>query len=99
MQPVISADIVKIILEGTNLNGGQRIAAELITTTANRVIGVQAFASTGKSHMLDTAKQMIEAQGYEDAHWRPMAARLPQRELIQMGLDKCANQKSSLSII
>ena len=65
MQPVMSADIAKIILEGSNLNGGQRSAAELITTTANRVIGVQGFARTGKSHMLDTAKQMIEAQGYE----------------------------------
>lgn len=50
MQPVMSADIAKTILEGTNLNAGQRSAAELISTTSNRVIGVQGYAGTrGKS--------------------------------------------------
>lgn len=44
MQPVMSADIAKIILEGTNLNAVQRSAAELIATTSNRVIGVQGYA-------------------------------------------------------
>lgn len=85
MQPVMSADIAKIILDGTNLNAGQRSAAELITTTENRVIGVQGFAGTGKSHMLDTAKQMIEANGYEVRALAPYGSQV--RALRELGVE------------
>ena len=32
--------------------------------TADRIVGVQGFAGTGKSHMLETAKRIIEDNGY-----------------------------------
>lgn len=76
VEPVMSSEIAKIILAGTNLNAGQREAAELMTTSPNRVIGVQGFAGTGKSHMLDTAKQMIESNGYEVRALAPYGAQV-----------------------
>ena len=51
-------------LSHTNLNHGQKEAALLIATSQDRVIGVQGFAGVGKSHMLDTAKKMVEDQNY-----------------------------------
>ncbi|MDD4937163.1 MAG: MobF family relaxase [Acidiphilium sp.] len=62
--PVVAAEAARERLADTNLNAGQREAAELMATTTNRVIGVQGFAGTGKSHMLDTAKALIEDNGY-----------------------------------
>lgn len=85
MQPVMSSDIAKVILDGTNLNAGQRSAAELITTTANRVIGVQGFAGTGKSHMLDTAKQMVESNGYEVRALAPYGSQV--KALRELGVE------------
>ena len=38
---------------------GQQAAIELIATTSHRVIGVQGYAGTGKSHMPDTAKTLV----------------------------------------
>lgn len=63
--PIIPAEAARDRLATTNLNAGQREAAELIVSTTNRVVGVQGFAGTGKSHMLDTAKRMIEDAGYQ----------------------------------
>lgn len=68
--PVISAEIARARLMETNLNQGQRDGAELIVSAINRVVGIQGFAGTGKSHMLDTAKSMIEGEGY---HVRALA--------------------------
>lgn len=68
--PVIAAEAARERLAETNLNQGQRDAAELIVSATNRVVGVQGFAGTGKSHMLDTAKSMIEGEGY---HVRALA--------------------------
>ena len=47
-------------LAATNLNAGQRQAAWLMAGTADRIVAVQGFAGTGKSHMLETAKAIIE---------------------------------------
>lgn len=47
------------------LNAGQRDAATLMLATTNRVVGVQGYAGTGKSHMLDTAKERIEDAGFK----------------------------------
>lgn len=70
LAPIMDETIAREKLNTTNLNTGQRDAASLMLTTENRVIGVQGFAGTGKSHMLDTAKNMIEGQGY---HVRALA--------------------------
>lgn len=65
VEPLMSADAARTHLAATTLNRGQREAAELMVTTVNRVVGVQGFAGTGKSHMLDTARAMIEREGYQ----------------------------------
>jgi conjugative relaxase-like TrwC/TraI family protein len=62
--PILAADAAWKRLSATNLNAGQRQAAELMAGTADRIVGVQGFAGTGKSHMLDTAKALIEDSGY-----------------------------------
>lgn len=64
MSSVMPAEAAREHLSRTNLNDGQRQSAELIATSKNRVIGVQGFAGVGKSHMLETAKNMIEGEGY-----------------------------------
>ncbi|MVW78080.1 conjugative relaxase [Bordetella sp. 02P26C-1] len=61
---IMPSEIASAQLAKTNLNTGQRQAAELMVSSDNRVIGVQGFAGVGKSHMLETAKGMIEGQGY-----------------------------------
>jgi conjugative relaxase-like TrwC/TraI family protein len=62
--PILAGDAARVRLSATNLNAGQRQAAELMAGTADRVVGVQGFAGTGKSHMLETAKALIEDNGY-----------------------------------
>lgn len=62
--PILPEDDVRTRLSATNLNAGQREAAALMASTADRVVAVQGFAGTGKSHMLDAAKGIIEDEGY-----------------------------------
>ncbi|MCU0894521.1 MAG: conjugative relaxase, partial [Rhodospirillales bacterium] len=62
--PILPEDDVRTRLSATNLNAGQREAAALMASTADRVVAVQGFAGTGKSHMLETAKAIIEDEGY-----------------------------------
>lgn len=64
IEPIMPSDIAKKQLAPTNLNSGQKQAALLMLTTTNRIVGIQGFAGTGKSHMLSTAKKMIEENGY-----------------------------------
>ena len=61
---VVPEDAARKRLAATNLTAGQREAAALMATATNRVIGVQGFAGTGKSHMLETAKRIVEDHGY-----------------------------------
>lgn len=42
-------------LKASNLNDGQREAVDMILNTTNRFVGVQGYAGTGKSHMLNKA--------------------------------------------
>jgi len=62
--PVMALGAAQGRLATASLDTGQRAAAELMATTANRVVGIQGLAGTGKSHMLQSAKAMIESQGY-----------------------------------
>lgn len=85
LPPIISIEAARTHLQDTSLNGGQRSAAELIVTTDNRVIGVQGYAGTGKSHMLDTAKGMIEQQGYEVRALAPYGSQV--KALRELGVE------------
>jgi conjugative relaxase-like TrwC/TraI family protein len=62
--PILPEDAARKRLAATDLNAGQREAAWLMASTADRIVAVQGFAGTGKSHMLDAAKTVIEDEGY-----------------------------------
>lgn len=65
LPPLMAAEAARAHLATTSLNAGQQAAAALIVSAPHRIIGVQGFAGTGKSHMLDTAKVLIEQQGFQ----------------------------------
>lgn len=79
VEPALSKDsqgLLKVLLDQTPLTSGQRGAVELITTTPNRIVGVQGLAGTGKSTMLETAKIALEAEGYSVRALAPYGAQV-----------------------
>jgi len=64
VSPIYTKEDVLSHLKTAALNQGQREAVEMITTSENRVIGVQGYAGTGKSHMLKTAISLVEKKQY-----------------------------------
>jgi conjugative relaxase-like TrwC/TraI family protein len=52
-------------LKETSLSEGQREAIELLLNTKDRVVGVQGYAGTGKTFMLNKARELANAKGYE----------------------------------
>lgn len=82
--PVIDAARAHVRLEGNNLTAGQREAAGLMATTSNRIVAVQGFAGTGKSHMLDSARALIEPEGYQVRALAPYASQV--RALRELGM-------------
>jgi len=57
---LMSAEAVRQQLAPTKLSAGQRAAILAITTTQDRIVGIQGHAGTGKSHMLREAKALVE---------------------------------------
>jgi len=57
--PIMSGEDARAHFAKEPLNAGQRDSATLILSTANRVIGIEGYAGTGKSHMLDKAKDQV----------------------------------------
>jgi conjugative relaxase-like TrwC/TraI family protein len=82
--PVMEAARARVRLEGTNLNAGQREAAGLMASTSNRIVAVQGFAGTGKSHMLDSARSLIESEGYQVRALAPYSSQV--RALRELGM-------------
>lgn len=64
LRPILTEKVAGELFARAPLNDGQRQAATLMLSTSNRVVGVQGYAGTGKSHMLDTAKERIEEAGF-----------------------------------
>lgn len=85
LQPVMLPEAARKVLDTTSLNAGQRSAAELIATTANRVVAVQGWAGTGKSHMLDAAKKMVENEGYQVRALAPYGSQV--KALRELGVE------------
>nr|WP_028354590.1 MobF family relaxase [Bordetella petrii] len=64
VRPILQPEAAKAALADRGLKPGQLAAAELILTTADRFVGVQGLAGSGKSHMLAQVKETAEVAGY-----------------------------------
>ena len=56
------------------LTEGQKAAVKLILSAKDRVVGVQGYAGTGKTTMLDRARVLAEKKGYSMAGLAPSAS-------------------------
>ncbi|WP_088154041.1 MobF family relaxase [Achromobacter xylosoxidans] len=63
--PILQVEAAHIAMAGRKLKPGQLAAANLILSTADRFVGVQGLAGTGKSHMLKQVKEAAEAAGFK----------------------------------
>ncbi len=74
--------IAETKLHGGRLNEGQKEAVKLILSSKDRVLGVQGYAGTGKTTMLNRLRTLAESRGYNTAGLAPSAsaARTLERE-------------------
>ena len=63
----------KLLRKGP-LTEGQKAAVKLILSEKDRVVGVQGYAGTGKTRMLNRARALLEKQGYELKGLAPSAS-------------------------
>jgi len=63
--PILSQQHVEQVIEGKNLTEGQARAVMHVLTTEDRFVGVEGRAGTGKTTMLNVAREYAEQQGYE----------------------------------
>ncbi len=85
VSPIASHETVRCRLYSTRLTDGQRAAVELIGTTTSRVVGVQGYAGTGKSRMLEQAKRLVKEQGHSVVALAPYATQV--RALRELGVE------------
>jgi conjugative relaxase-like TrwC/TraI family protein len=71
--PIVS-DLSKYSDKFDKLNDGQKRSAELILTTKDAVIGIQGFAGTGKTTMLEKVNEIVRAEGYKFIGLSPTGA-------------------------
>ena len=74
--------IAETKLRGGRLNEGQKEAVKMILSSKDRVLGVQGYAGTGKTTMLNRLRTLAESRGYNAAGLAPSAsaARTLERE-------------------
>jgi hypothetical protein len=85
VSPIVAAEAVHHRLESGRITAGQRAGVELIASTSNRIVAVQGYAGTGKSHMLDQARTVVEEQGYKVVALAPYATQV--RALRDLGVE------------
>ena len=83
--PVLSLEVVASRLGSSDLSIGQRDAVTLIATTRNRIVGIEGYAGTGKSHMLDVARRLLEERGHRIVALAPYTAHV--RALRELGVE------------
>lgn len=83
--PISPAEAVRLRLSSSRLSMGQRAAVELIATTPHQIVGVQGYAGTGKSHMLEQAKTLVEENGHKVVALAPYATQV--RALRELGVE------------
>ena len=74
--------IAETKLHGGRLNEGQKAAVKMVLSSKDRVLGVQGYAGTGKTTMLNRLRTLAESRGYNAAGLAPSAsaARTLERE-------------------
>ena len=73
-RPVMRSWAIGPRLHKGRLTHGQREAVKLILSARDRVVGVQGYAGTGKTTMLDRARALAEKAGYRMAGLAPSAS-------------------------
>ena len=73
-KPVMRLWIAKPLLHNGRLTEGQKDAVTTILSSKDRVVGVQGYAGTGKTAMLDRARSLAERSGYRMIGLAPSAS-------------------------
>ena len=71
--PMRARKVDKLLRNGP-LTDGQKAAVKLILSERDRVVGVQGYAGTGKTTMLNRARALLEKRGYELKGLAPSAS-------------------------
>ena len=71
--PMRARAVDKALRKGP-LTDGQRAAVKLILSEGDRVVGVQGYAGSGKTTMLNRARALLEKRGYEVRGLAPSAS-------------------------
>lgn len=81
--PAMDVAEVRRLAAGRGLTTGQRAALTLSLTTANRIVGVQGGAGTGKSYVLEPTIAALKAKGYNVKALAPYTTQA--RALAELG--------------
>ena len=73
-RPVMRSWIAGPLLHNGRLTVGQKEAVKTILSSKDRVVGVQGYAGTGKTTMLDRARQLAAKNGYRTIGVAPSAS-------------------------
>ena len=73
-RPVMRSWIVGPLLHRGRLTFGQKAAVKVILSSKDRVVGVQGYAGTGKTTMLDRARVLAAKRGYRMIGLAPSAS-------------------------
>ena len=73
-KPVMRSWAAGPMLHNGRLTEGQREAVKLILSSKDRTVGVQGYAGTGKTTMLDRARALAEKSGYRMTGLAPSAS-------------------------
>jgi ATP-dependent exoDNAse (exonuclease V) alpha subunit len=84
LEPAVADELVTERLAATNLSADQRAAVETVVGSTNRVMAVQGFAGTGKSHALLTTRNLFEEAGFTVSTAAPYSGQV--RRLREDGL-------------
>jgi len=79
-KPMVDARRADRAISRSDLNRGQRDAARMVLTTANRVTGIQGSAGVGKTHLIRTAAGIAEREGYRVVVLAPYANQVERLE-------------------